>query len=60
MSTPPVDLRPGFERPIESQPDPAREHGVEMFEATRGNVDASVETQLRKIEQGLTCRLERL
>ena len=50
MSTPPVDLRPGFERPIECQPDPTRE---------RGAADAVVERQFRKIERRRTCRLER-
>ena len=40
-------------------PDPAREPGTVIFETERGDLDASVESQLREIERGLTDRLER-
>jgi flagellar assembly protein FliH len=46
-------------RSLQFQSDPALEHGAAVFETTRGNLDASVETQLREIEQGLTDRLDR-
>lgn len=36
--------------------DPGCERGAVIFETTRGNLDASVDTQLREIEQGLTDR----
>ena len=39
-------------------PDPAREPGAIVFETHRGNLDASVESQLREIERGLADRLE--
>jgi len=39
--------------------DPARESGALVFETERGNLDASVESQLREIERGLADRLER-
>ena len=45
--------------PVELQADPALDRGAAVFETARGNLDASVETQLREIEQGLTDRLER-
>jgi flagellar assembly protein FliH len=35
---------------------PALGRGAVVFETTRGNLDASVETQLREIERGLTDR----
>ena len=34
-------------------PDPSRELGAVIFETARGTLDASVESQLRKIERGL-------
>src|SRR5690242_9664892 len=45
--------------PVQLQPDPALDRGAVIFETTRGNLDASAETQLREIEQGLIDRLER-
>ncbi len=39
--------------------DPGLEPGAAVFATNRGNLDASVETQLREIEQGLTDRFER-
>jgi flagellar assembly protein FliH len=39
--------------------DPAAERGAVIFETSRGNLDASVETQLREIERGLTDRLRK-
>jgi flagellar biosynthesis/type III secretory pathway protein FliH len=44
---------------IEVLGDPSREPGSVVFETTRGNLDASVESQLREIERGLTDRLRR-
>jgi flagellar assembly protein FliH len=44
---------------IEVVADPSREPGSVVFETTRGNLDASVESQLREIERGLTDRLRR-
>jgi flagellar assembly protein FliH len=46
-------------RAVQFQADPALARGAAIFETSRGNLDASVETQLREIEQGLTDRLER-
>lgn len=49
-------------RPLGSQvqvlADGALSPGAAIFESSRGNLDASVEMQLREIEQGLTDRLE--
>jgi len=39
--------------------DPGREVGSMIFETTRGNLDASVESQLQEIERGLADRLRR-
>jgi flagellar assembly protein FliH len=39
--------------------DAARERGALVFETTRGALDASIETQLREIESGLTDQLRR-
>lgn len=39
--------------------DPALDRGTAIFETARGNLDASIETQLREIEQGLSDRLDR-
>src|SRR5262245_13004730 len=44
---------------VQFQADPTLDRGAAIFETARGNLDASVETQLREIEQGLTDRLER-
>lgn len=41
---------------IEVAGDTTCERGAVIFETTRGNLDASVETQLREIERGLTDR----
>ena len=41
---------------VEVLGDPACERGAVVFETSRGNLDASVETQLREIERGLTDR----
>ena len=41
-------------------PDPTREPGALVFETERGDLDASVDTQLAEIERGLTDRLRRL
>jgi flagellar assembly protein FliH len=43
--------------PVEVVPDASREPGAVIFETERGNLDASVETQLREIERGLSDRL---
>jgi flagellar assembly protein FliH len=43
--------------PIEIIPDSSREPGTVVFESDRGNLDASVESQLREIERGLADRL---
>jgi flagellar assembly protein FliH len=39
--------------------DPSRELGTVIFETQRGNLDASVESQLQEIERGLADRLRR-
>jgi flagellar assembly protein FliH len=44
-------------RQVELVGDPGLERGAALFETARGNLDASVETQLREIEQGLSDRL---
>lgn len=44
---------------VEVIPDAARELGCVVFETERGNLDASVDTQLEEIERGLTDRLRR-
>jgi flagellar biosynthesis/type III secretory pathway protein FliH len=44
---------------MQVQTDPALDRGTAIFETSRGNLDASVEIQLREIEKGLTDRLER-
>jgi flagellar assembly protein FliH len=46
-------------RGVQLAPDPALDRGAVIFETSRGNLDASVETQLLEIEQGLADRLER-
>jgi flagellar assembly protein FliH len=45
--------------PIEVVPDPSGDPGSAVFETERGNVDASVETQLGEIERGLADVLRR-
>ena len=44
---------------VEVVPDPSRELGAVIFETTRGNLDASVDSQLQEIERGLTDRLRK-
>jgi flagellar assembly protein FliH len=44
---------------VEIVPDPSREPGAIVFETERGNLDASVESQLQEIERGLADRLKR-
>jgi flagellar assembly protein FliH len=44
---------------VEVVPDPAREPGSVIFETQRGNLDASVESQLQEIERGLADRLRK-
>jgi flagellar assembly protein FliH len=46
-------------RGIEIQADPRLERGGVVLETGRGNLDASVDTQLAEIERGLTDRLRR-
>ena len=46
-------------RKIEFHADPKLDRGAAIFETSRGNLDASVETQLREIEQGLADKLDR-
>ena len=43
--------------PVEVIPDASRPLGTVIFETTRGNLDASVETQLGEIERGLSDHL---
>jgi flagellar assembly protein FliH len=43
---------------VEVLSDPACTAGAVVFETSRGNLDASVETQLREIERGLTDRFK--
>ncbi len=45
-------------RQIEVFIDPARERGTLVFETVRGTLDASVDSQFREIELGLTDRLK--
>ena len=45
--------------PVEVLADPSREPGSVLFETGRGNLDASVESQLQEIERGLADRLRR-
>jgi len=44
---------------VEVLSDPSREPGVILFETPRGNLDASLESQLQEIERGLADRLRR-
>jgi flagellar biosynthesis/type III secretory pathway protein FliH len=43
---------------VEVISDPSREPGTVIFETEHGNLDASVESQLREIERGLADRLQ--
>ena len=49
--------RSGGAAHVELIADPAQERGDVIFETNRGNLDVSVETQLREIERGLTDRV---
>jgi len=40
------------QRNVEIMPDPSLERGAAILETARGNLDASVDTQLREIERG--------
>ncbi|HTS61502.1 MAG TPA: FliH/SctL family protein [Candidatus Acidoferrales bacterium] len=44
---------------IEILPDPSREPGTVIFETQRGNLDASIDSQLQEIERGLADCLRR-
>jgi flagellar assembly protein FliH len=44
---------------VEVLSDPSREPGSVIFETTRGNLDASVDSQLQEIERGLADRLKK-
>jgi flagellar assembly protein FliH len=44
---------------VEVIPDPSRAVGSVIFETPRGNLDASVDSQLQEIERGLADRLRR-
>jgi flagellar assembly protein FliH len=51
--------RLGMGAKVEAIADPAQEPGAAVFEMARGNLDASMDTQLREIERGLVDRLQR-
>jgi len=44
---------------VEVVADPAQEPGAAVFEMPRGNLDASIDSQLREIERGLVDRFQR-
>jgi flagellar assembly protein FliH len=44
---------------VEVTADPSRELGAVVFESARGNLDASIESQLQEIERGLADRLRK-
>jgi flagellar assembly protein FliH len=44
---------------VEVSPDPSRELGSVVFETQRGNLDASIDSQLQEIERGLADCLRR-
>jgi flagellar assembly protein FliH len=50
----------GHNSAVEVIPDPSREPGGIVFETTRGDLDASVDSQLQEIERGLADRLRKL
>jgi flagellar assembly protein FliH len=52
-------LREAGANAVEVIADPSRELGAVVLESTRGDLDASVETQLREIERGLADRMRR-
>jgi flagellar assembly protein FliH len=49
----------GMGAKVEVIADPAQEIGAAVFEMPRGNLDASIDSQLREIERGLADRFER-
>src|SRR5690348_11239767 len=51
--------RLGMSARVEIIPDPAQEPGAAIFEMARGNLDASIDTQLKEIERGLVDRFQR-
>ncbi len=51
--------RMGMSARVEILADPARELGAAVFEMARGNLDASIDSQLREIERGLVDRVQR-
>jgi flagellar assembly protein FliH len=51
--------RMGMSAKVEVLADPAQELGAAVFEMTRGNLDASIDSQLREIERGLVDRVQR-
>lgn len=52
--------RLGITARVEIVSDPAQELGAALFEMPRGNLDASIDSQLREIERGLADRVEKL
>jgi len=51
--------RLGMSAKVEIIADPAQEPGAAIFEMLRGNLDASMDSQLREIERGLVDRFQR-
>src|SRR6266851_460700 len=51
--------RMGMSAKVEVVADPAQEPGAAVFEMPRGNLDASIDSQLREIERGLVDRFQR-
>ncbi len=51
--------RLGMSGKVEIVADPAQELGAAIFEMPRGNLDASMDSQLREIERGLVDRFQR-
>jgi flagellar assembly protein FliH len=51
--------RQGMSAKVEVIGDPAQEPGAALFEMARGNLDASMDSQLREIERGLVDRFQR-
>ena len=52
--------RLGMTAKVEIIEDSAQEPGAAVFEMSRGNLDASIDMQLKEIERGLVDRLQRL
>lgn len=51
--------RMGMSAKVQVVADPAQEPGSAVFEMPRGNLDASIDSQLREIERGLVDRSQR-